>query len=153
MIVAPDGRWSRCDIKSVALLANVLAAQQAKEQGAQEAVFVRDGVVTEGSHTNVGAVFGGELWTAPESNFILAGITRKVVLELATELGIAVRQTAIPVERFRAADEIMILGTTTEVMPVVKVDGQPVGSGTPGPVTRRLQEAFQRLLTLPEARE
>ncbi len=151
VILVPDIRWARCDIKSLALLPNVLASQQAKESGAEEAVFVRDGVLTEGAHTNFGAVFDGQLVTAPRSNYILAGITREVVLDLCRELGIPVKEYPIfERELFegesKGSDECMILGTTTEIMPVVRINDHPVGDGKPGPVTRKLQAAFRDLV-------
>lgn len=142
IILVPDIRWTRCDIKSVALLPNVLAAQQAAEAGAKEAVFIRDGAVTEGAHTNFAAVFDGEVRTAPYSNLILPGTTRNVAIPLCRDIGIPVREFPILQHELKSADEAMIWGTTTEVMPVVQIDDAPVGDGTAGPVTRRLQEAF-----------
>ncbi len=142
IILVPDIRWTRCDIKSVALLPNVLAAQRAAEAGAKEAVFVRDGAVTEGAHTNFAAVFNGEVRTAPYSNLILPGTTRNVAVSLCRELGIRVREFPILQHELTDTDEAMLWGTTTEVMPVVRIDGAPVGDGAAGPVTRRLQEAF-----------
>lgn len=145
IILVPDIRWARCDIKSVALLPNVLASQQAKECGAEEAVFVRDGVVTEGSHTNFCAVFGTKVVTHPCTYHILAGITRQIVLELCTDLGIPNEESPIPEERMHDADEMMIVGTTTEIMPIVQVNGWQVGDAKPGPITRKLQQAFARI--------
>lgn len=146
VILVPDIRWGRCDIKSLALLPNVLASQAAKERGAEEAVLVRDGLLTEGAHTNVCAVFEGELRTHPATHRILAGITRGLVLALCAELGIPYREKAIAADALDEAEEMMILGTTTEIMPVIEVDGRPVGDGRPGPVTRRLQGAFRALV-------
>ncbi len=143
VLLVPDLRWARCDIKAVALLPNVLANQRAKESGAEEAVFVRDGVVTEGSHTNVAAVIDGRLRTYPASNYVLPGVTRAVVLELCAALHLPFREEGVLEDDFRKADEVMLLGTSSEVMPVVRIDGQPVGDGRPGPVTRRLQQAFR----------
>jgi len=145
VVLVPDARWARCDIKSVALLPNVLAYQQAEERGADEAVLVRDGVVTEGSHTSVCAVFGGLLRTHPSSNRILSSVTRGVVLDLCSACGIPVVEEAIPEKDLFHADEVMILGTTPEVMAVVAVDDRTIGDGTPGPVTRKLQERFREL--------
>ena len=144
-ITVPDTRWSRCDIKSISLLPNVLANQAAHAADAFEALFVRDGVVIEGSHSNLFGVIRGELRTYPESNYILSGITRTLVLNLARELGVPTQEKPILWEEFYAADELFLSGTTTEVMPVVTVDGRPIGNGKPGPVTRRLQEAYQEL--------
>jgi len=144
IILVPDIRWARCDIKSVALLPNVLACQQAKEAGADEAVFVRDGVITEGSHTSLCAVFDGQLVTHPETNHILPGITRSVVLDLCRKLNIPVLDSPILEKELNKADELMTLGTTTEVMPVVQVDDWMVANGKPGPITRKLQQAFNQ---------
>lgn len=145
-ITVPDTRWSRCDIKSIALLPNVLANQAAKDADAFEALFIRDGVVIEGSHTNVFAVLYDTLITYPASNYILNGITRTFVLELARELGIAARETGLPWERMYQADEVFLCGTTTEVLPVATVDGRPIGAGGAGPVTSRLLKAFRERL-------
>ncbi|HUH13136.1 MAG TPA: aminotransferase class IV [Longimicrobiales bacterium] len=142
-VTVSDTRWSRCDIKSVSLLANVLANQFAHERGAFEALFVRDGVVLEGSHSNLFAVYDGALLTYPASNYTLPGITRSLVLEVAAELGIPVRLGPILEDRLMAADELFLSGTTTEVMPVVRVDGEDVGDGRPGAVSRRLQQAYE----------
>ncbi len=143
VILVPDLRWGRCDVKSVALLPNVLANQRAHDAGAYEALFVRDGALTEGTHTNVCAVFDGELRTYPSTNYILPGVTRTVVLELCAAQGIPYRLEPFYEHELRRADELMILGTSTEVTPVVQVDDWRVGDGTPGPVTRRLQHAFR----------
>jgi D-alanine transaminase len=144
-ILHPDLRWARCDIKSLALLPNTLATQEAKANGAEEALLVRDGAITEGSRTSFCAVFDGELFTYPDSNYILPGITRKVVLELCAELDIPVRKFPVLAGRLKEADELMILGTSTEVMPIVQVDDWKVGDGKPGPVTVKLQEAYRQL--------
>jgi D-alanine transaminase len=145
IILAPDIRWTRCDIKAIGLLPNVLANQQAKENGAIEAVFVRDGFITEGTHTNLFTVRGERLFTPPLNNHILSGITRQVVIELCSDLGLLVTQTAIPEKALKEAEEIMITSTISEIMPVVRVDDWPVADGRPGPVTRRLQQAFNEL--------
>jgi len=141
--LVPDERWARCDVKSTALLANVLANQAAQEAGAEEAVFVRDGLVTEGSHTNVAAVFGGRVVTHPEGPRILSGVTRAVVLRLCAELGVPVEERPVPAADLARADEVLLTSTTSEVLPVVAADGRPVGAGAPGPVTRALLDAFR----------
>jgi D-alanine transaminase len=123
----------------------VLASQRAAECGVEEAILVRDGVITEGSHTSFCAVFDGQVVTSPLSNYILPGITRQVVIDLCGELGIAVVQFPIAEARLRDAEEMMLLGTGSEVMPVVQVDDWKVGDGRPGPVTRRLLEAYRKL--------
>ncbi len=141
-VTVPDQRWARADIKAIALLANVLAAQAAVEGGAGNAIFVRDGIALEGSHNNLFAVFGGVLATAPKSNYILHGITRDLLVELAGGMGIPVEERAIPLSELYHADEAFLSGTTTEVRPVVEIDGRKVGDGVAGPVARRLYEGF-----------
>jgi D-alanine transaminase len=141
-LTVADTRWARCDVKSTSLLANVLAQQQAKEAGAHEAIFVRDGIALEGSHSNLFAVRGGEVWTYPACNYILDGITRVAVLALAAAMGIPTRLGAIPLAELYAADEVFLTGTTTEVLPVVAVDGRRIGDGLPGPITGKLREAY-----------
>jgi D-alanine transaminase len=143
IILRPDQRWARCDIKSLNYLPNVLANQAAMEADAYEAVMVREGLVTEGSHSSVLAVFDGTVVTHPLTNHILPSITRNAVLSLCDDLGIPVEETPVPRADLAEADELMLLGTTTGVMPVVQVEDWAVGDGTPGALTRRLQAAFQ----------
>jgi len=143
IILEPDQRWARCDIKSLNYLPNVLANQKAMEAGAYEAVFVREGFVTEGSHSSIVAVFDGTVVAPPLTNHILPSITREAVLPLCRDLGIPVDETPIPRAALPDADELILLGTTTAVMPVVEVEDRTVGDGTPGPITRQLQAAFQ----------
>ncbi len=147
VITVPDQRWSRCDLKVISLLPNVLANQQAQAAGAQEAVFVRDGVITEGSHTNFATVREGALLTHPESCVILSGITRRVVLELCDELHVPILEVPLRESELESAHEAMLLGTTSDIMPVVRINEKQIGVGRPGPVTRRLQQAFQELFT------
>jgi D-alanine transaminase len=128
------------------LLANVLANQQAIEANADEALFVRDGAVTEGTLSNFGAVFDGRLWTYPESNYILPGISRQVVLELCDKLDIPVVTRPVMVDRLRFASEALVMGTTKEVTPVIQIDNHIIGDGTPGSVTKKLQHAFRELI-------
>jgi D-alanine transaminase len=150
VILVPDTRWGRRDIKSLNLLPNVLASQRARAAGAYDAVFVGDdGVVTEGAHTSVAAVFDGVLVTHPLTPRVLPGVTREVMLDLCARLGIPVDERPIPVARVRQAQELMLLGTTTEVMPVVRVEEDAVGAGAPGPVTRRLQGALRARMSCP----
>jgi D-alanine transaminase len=138
-ITAPDIRWLRCDLKTVNLLGAVLGRQAAMEAGAYEAILLRDGVVTEGAATNVFAVVDGAVRTHPLGNLILPGITRQVVVDLMRENGIALVETPVAQSELLAASELFLVGTTTDVTGVVSLDGKPVGSGAPGPVTRRLQ--------------
>jgi D-alanine transaminase len=144
-ITAPDNRWGRCDIKSVALLANVLLRQQAFEAGAAEAILLREGELTEGSASSVHVVRDGVLLSPPHSTRILPGTTRIVLEEIADSLGIPRRDVRIDEAMLRSADEIWLGAATREVQPVTRLDGRPVGSGRPGPVWKRVHEEFQRL--------
>jgi D-alanine transaminase len=147
-ITVPDMRWSRCDIKSVSLLPNVLANQQAHEADAFEALFVKDGVLIEGSHSNLFGVLDGRLITYPKSNYILSGITRDWVLDLARTEAIAEWQEGfIPYDRISDVTELFLTGTTTEIMPVTSLDGRRVGDGTRGPFTTRVQEAYRSFIS------
>ncbi|MBN1250199.1 MAG: aminotransferase class IV [Anaerolineae bacterium] len=145
-IVVPDIRWARCDIKSLALLPNVLASQRAKTAGAYDAIQIRDGMVTEGSHTSVCAVFKDVLVTHPLTHHILGGVTRDLVLELCPTLGIETRECPILEEELGMADEVMLLGTTTGVMPVIRLEQRRVGTGRPGPITRKLQATLHGMM-------
>jgi D-alanine transaminase len=142
-ITIPDIRWMRCDIKTIQLLPNVLAKQAAVERGALDAIMIRDGVATEGSHTNVFAVIDGVLKTHPTNNLILAGITRAVVLELAADVGIPAIEEPVTEAEVAGADEVFLAGTTTDVMPIVRVNDAVIGSGQPGPITTRLAREFR----------
>jgi D-alanine transaminase len=142
-------RWTRCDIKSIALLGNVLAKEQAKGHGAFEALFVREGHVVEGTHSNLFAVRRGALWTHPLGPFILGGITRAHVLQLARSAGMDVREQALTVEELFQADEVFLTGTTTELMPVIQVEDRSIGDGRPGAITRELQRLFWKSTAFP----
>jgi D-alanine transaminase len=142
-ITVPDDRWSRCDVKAIGLTANVLARSQAVDAGAYEAIFVRDGTVTDAASCNVFAIFGMTLMTAPCSNYILWGITREVTLEIAREDGIDTQETSFRAEQLREADEIFVTGTSSGIVPIVTLDGAVVGNGRVGPVTRRLMELYE----------
>ncbi len=143
VVTTTDLRWERCDLKTINLLPNVLAKQQAVAAGAFEAMLVRDGLVTEGASSNVLAVIEGVLTTHPATPRILAGITREVVLELAAELGLRVTLEPIPLNALSRASEVMVTATTADVMPIVKLDGRAVGDSRPGPVARRLHAALR----------
>jgi D-alanine transaminase len=137
-----DIRWGRCDIKSINLLANVLARQQAKTRGVFESILVRDGQVTEGAVSNVFIVQDGKLITAPEGGWILSGVTRQVVLELARHEGLTVQERYCSEQELLGATEVFLTGTTVEVLGVVHIDGKQIGKGQPGPVTRSLAKRF-----------
>ena len=148
VVTSPDLRWKRCDIKTVALLPNVLAKQQAAEAGAFEALLVDEtGRVTEGSSTSSFRVLDGEIWTTPLGGHILPSITRDALLRVARDLGIAVREEFSLLEDYLQADEVFLAGTTAESIPVVQIDDTAIGSGAPGPVTMRLRAAFLEMLS------
>ena len=145
-VTLPDLRWGRCSIKSLNLLANVLAKQEARDAGAVEAILVKDGLVTEGCSSNVCLVRDGTIITPPLSDQLLAGVTRAVVLELARKAGIVVDEREVPQEELTLADELFLIGTTIEVLPVSTLNGVPVGDRVPGPVTQAVREAFHRCI-------
>jgi D-alanine transaminase len=142
-ITRPDMRWSRCDIKVISLIANCLANQEAKENGAFEAILIRDGVALEGTHTSFFAVKGETVYTAPLSNLILPGITREISIEAALRAGVDVREEAVKADDLESMDEMFIAGTTTELVPIIKLDGKPVGDGKPGPVTSQMMNLYR----------
>jgi D-alanine transaminase len=146
VILIDDVRWKRCNVKTTQLLPNVMAKQQAFEHDCLDAIFVRDGMVTETSHANVMAVVNGTVWTHPIDGSVLPGVTRDVVLELARSAGVPVREEAMTVDAFRKADEVFLVGTLSDVMPIVKVDGKPVSAGAPGPVSLKLHKALRERL-------
>jgi len=141
-----DERWERCFIKSVCLLPVVMAKQAAVEAGAFEALLVRNGIVTEGGATNAYCVRGGIVYTHPIGPHILNGITRALVLEAAEKAGIVIKEEPVSLEDFRAADEAFISSTTMDVMPATKLDGQPIGNGTVGPVTQLLVKTITEMV-------
>lgn len=141
-VTATDTRWARCDIKSTALLANVLLKWQAEEAGAAEALLLRDGHLTEGSTSSAHVVTGGVLYSPPLSNELLPGTTRELLLELARRAGVESRIAAIPEAQLRGAQEIVIASAGGGIRAVTRLDGQPVGSGEPGPVYRQVFEAL-----------
>ena len=146
VMTLPDLRWGRCDIKSLNLLPNVLAKQQAKEAGAFEAIFIRDGVVTEGTSCNVMIVRNGVIHTPKTNHHILAGVTRKILLDLARKEGLSVEERTVEAKDLLDLDEMFLAGTTIEVMPVIAIDEKPVGTGKPGPFTQKLSASYQDFL-------
>jgi D-alanine transaminase len=144
VVTRQDIRWLRCDIKTLNLLPNIMAKQDALDHGANDVIFQRSGTVTESSSSNVLVVRGGSIYTHPANNLILHGITRLVLIDLAKELGIPFLEKSVQLEQLAAADEVFLASTTGEITPVVSIDGSPVGSGQRGPIVRMLQEAFQQ---------
>ena len=143
-LTTEDIRWGRCDIKSVNLLANVLARQQVKQAQVFEAILVRAGLVTEGAVSTVMVVQGGTVMTAPEGQHILSGVTRAVVLDLARSEGIPIQERCVSQEDLYGADEVFLTGTTVEVLAVVRIDGKIIGDGRPGPITKQLAAGFTK---------
>jgi D-alanine transaminase len=141
-ITAADIRWLRCDIKSVSLLPNTLLFNEAVGKGAGECILIRNGKITEATHSSVFGVKNGILLTHPLSNLILPGITRKVILEISAREGIPVLEEAIPEQDICTLEELFIAGTGSEITPVISVDGVQVADGNPGGITRRLQHLF-----------
>ncbi len=142
-ITAEDIRWSRCDIKSTSLLGNVLLRWLAADSGATESVLLRDGVLTEGSTSSAHVVKGGRIATPPQTNAILPGTTRGVIFELAGREGIASERRPVTEAEVRGADELIIASAGAGIRAVTKLDGKPVGAGTPGPVFRRIYAAYK----------
>ena len=143
VITAVDNRWLRCDVKSTALLPNVLLRQLSVDAGCAETLLLRDGMLTEGSATNAFVVSSGVLLAPPKSNLMLPGITYDVVLELAEANGIALEVRNISEAEVRDADEVWISSSSREVLPVTSLDGKAVGNGRPGPVFKRVYQLYQ----------
>ena len=141
-ITAEDIRWRRCDIKAITLLPNVMLKMQARAAGADDAILIRDGLVSEGTASNVMIVEGDRLSTPPLDHALLGGITRQILLQVARDAGLEVREEAITEQRLAQADEIWLTSSTKEALPVAMLNGQPVGTGRPGPVWQRLRQAF-----------
>jgi D-alanine transaminase len=140
----PDERWLHCDIKSTSLLGNVLARQAAIEAGAAECVMFRDGMLTEGSASNIWVVRDGKLYGPPRNRLVLEGIRYGLMAELCEKVGLPHELRPILREEVQAADELLLSSATKEVLPITSLDGRPVGEGRPGPVWRRLYDAYQQ---------
>jgi D-alanine transaminase len=145
VITHPDLRWQRCDIKSTNLLANILAMQAATDADCAEAIlYLPEGSLTEATHSSFFAVLDGALVATPIGPSILPGITRRFLIDIASRIGVPFRQQVLHRRTLTEAAELLLTGTTAEVLPIVRVDGAVVGSGHMGPVTRRLLEAYQK---------
>jgi D-alanine transaminase len=142
-VSAVDNRWDRCDIKAISLLPNVLLRQTAIDADATETVMFRDGILTEGSASNIFAVENGVILAPPKDNHMLPGITYDLVLELAAAHGIPVEIGKFDEARIRQADELWLTSSTKEVLAITQLDGQPVGNGKPGPVFWRMHALYQ----------
>lgn len=142
-VTREDIRWKYCHIKAITLLGNVLLRQEAVEAGCAEAILVRDGEATEGAASNLFLVRDGVLLTPPKGPFLLPGITRDLILELARDHGIPAREAPVPASWLASAEELWITSSTREILPVTRLDGAPVGAGRPGPVWARMHALFQ----------
>lgn len=142
-ITVPDLRWSRCDLKVISLLANVLARQQAVEQGCAEALLIRDGYLKEGAASNIFVVKDGVLLAPPKTHLMLPGITYDVILELAARHGQALEVREISETELRAADEVWMTSSTKEILAITSLDGVAVGTGKPGPFGERMWQWYQ----------
>jgi len=150
VVTVPDQRWQRRDIKSINLLAQVLAKQAAKEAGAQEAWLVEDGFVTEGGSSSAFIVTkAGSIVVRPLSQAILPGITRKSLLRLSQESGIVLEERRFTVEEAYEAGEAFLTSASNFVLPVVSIDGRPVADGRPGPITTRLRQLYLQMASAP----
>jgi D-alanine transaminase len=145
-ILVPDERWGRCNIKTVQLLANCIAKEKASRAGAYEAIFHRGGSVIEGSSSNLFIVKDNMMLTHPANKKILNGITRGIVLEIADQNNIEYSEEVFSIDDLLDADEVFLTGTTTEIMPVVKVDGKIIGDGIPGKLTKVMQEHYKKYI-------
>ena len=143
VVTVPDNRWERVDIKSVSLLGNVLAKQVAVDAGAAECIMFRDGMLTEGSSSNIWVVRHGRVLGAPVDHLVLEGIRVGLLAELCARCGVEYELRRVPREEVLAANELMLTSATREILPITQHDGKPVGSGRPGPVYHRLIEAYQ----------
>lgn len=141
-ITVEDIRWHRCDIKTIALLPNILLRQQAYDQGAGEALLVRDGQVTEGAASNLLMVKDGVIITPPKNNLLLPGITRDLILEIAEQHGIPYQERAITASELQQADELWVSSSTKEIIPLIELDGVTVGDGLPGPAWRQITALY-----------
>lgn len=144
-IIQDDIRWLRCDIKSLNLLPNLLAKQAAKDNGGYEAILHRDGIVTEGSSSNIFIVKNGILKTHPATNLILNGITRQQLFLICVNEGIQYEEISFTLEELLQADEVFLTSTTSEVMPIIQIDDKKIGNGKPGKWTVKLQELFANI--------
>lgn len=141
-ITTEDIRWLRCDIKSLNLLGNIMNKQKAVTNGAKEAIQIRNGIVTEGASSNIFIVKYDKIITHPANNFILNGITRRVIKQIADAEGIAFEEFTFDEKALKDADEVFLTSTTQEVMPITEIDGENVNQGQVGPITKQLQSKF-----------
>ncbi len=147
IVTMDDIRWQYCQIKTTALIANILLRQQAYEKNAVEALLIKDGFVTEGAASNVFIVKDNIIHTPPKTNSVLPGITRDLVVELAAELELDIRQEPIPQSLLDSADEVWLTSSMKDILPVTKLDNKKIGTGKPGPIWNKLHLAFNEYKT------
>lgn len=146
-ITVPDIRWAHCDWKTINLLANVMGRQKAHDAGAWEGIFVNgDGMVTEGTATNVFAITGGVVLTHPADNRILHGVTRATIIDLCRLNGVRIQEERFTEDVLLTADEVFVCGTSSEILPVTKINEKIIGNGKPGTVTRQIAAAYNALI-------
>ncbi|MCS0671147.1 D-amino-acid transaminase [Cytobacillus firmus] len=145
-ILIEDIRWLRCDIKSLNLLGNIMAKQKAAQSGCFEAIQHRGDTVTEGSSSNIAIVKDGTLYTHPATNLILNGITRRKINEICSENGVALEEAAFTKDDLLEADEVFMSSTSAEITPITEIEGKPIGNGSPGPITNKLQNLFEEAI-------
>jgi D-alanine transaminase len=146
-VSAVDNRWLRCDIKSISLIGNVLLRELSAQAGAAETILFRDGKLTEASASNVFVVKDGVIRSPAKSNLILPGITYDVVVELAAAANLPLKFEEVSEQQVRGADEIWVTSSSREVLAIVELDGKRIGEGKPGPVFRRIYDAYQEFKT------
>ena len=140
--IVPDMRWLRCDIKSISLLGNIMAKHEAHKKGGDEAILHRDGIVTECSSSNVWMIKDDTIYTHPDGNLVLPGITKIMLLKVARKAGMLVKEEAFTIEDLKEADEVFASSTTMEATPIISIDGNPVGHGKRGTVVEKLQQLY-----------
>jgi D-alanine transaminase len=150
VVTQPDERWQRCDLKTTNLLPNVLALATAQEQGADDAIMVRDGIAHEGTSSNLIAILGGTLITSPDSSHLLPGVTRNLVLRLAAQANIPIDRRGIHADELPQADEIWLTSSTREIAPVTRLNQQPISNGAPGPIWQQVDALYQAAKTSPD---
>lgn len=145
-ITMPDLRWGHCDIKTVNLIPNTMAASQAERAGVDMAIFVRDNMITEGASYNIYMVKNNEVYTAPLSNGLLPGVTRKHLTQLLPEIGLKLNEESFSLEQMYGADEVFASSTSTHPAPIVRIDGKTVGKGKVGPVSKSIYAAYEKMI-------
>jgi len=144
-ITEKDERWSKCHIKSISLLANVLSIKNAKKNNVEEVIFKRDGVITEGASSNVFIVNNNQVFTHPKNNLILPGVTREIIIRILQDLNIEVFENSFTEEEMMSADEIWITSSTREILPITIVNSMKIQSGKAGPLWEKVYKSYQRI--------